>query len=178
MSDFLKNLRNSSKKDFSNSKKNLDGRYHSQNERQKARDKKPDNLNANESLIDCLTDILPKFSENTSDFIHHLEKLTHSNELLIEAKIRQHNSITLFFDNLNKLFSTDFFLVEGHHSKTTAGYALGAHYTKDEILSTIRAMRKKEATFAAIADYLKEKGIPTFSGRGEWHAQTVHRLCK
>jgi len=24
---------------------------------------------------------------------------------------------------------------------------------------------------------LIELGQPTFSGRGEWHAQTIHRLC-
>ena len=101
------------------------------------------------------------------------------NAMLVEAKIRQHNAISHFFDNLNKLFSDDFFTrPSAKKTKLTTSYASGTHYTKDDILSIIRTMRKKGSTFAIIADYLKEKGIPTFSGRGEWHAQTIHRLCK
>ena len=38
MSDFLKNLRNSHKKDSSDPKKNLDGHYYPPNERRKAKD--------------------------------------------------------------------------------------------------------------------------------------------
>ncbi len=178
MNDFLKNLRNSNKKAPSNPKRNLDGHYYSQNERKKIQDKRSDYPETFEPLFACLTEILPKFSENISAFAHHLEKLSSTSDPLIEAKIRHYNSVSAFFDNLNKLFSNDIIPAEDRNSKTTTGYTLGTHYTKDEILSIIRTMRKKEATFAAIADYLKEKGIPTFSGRGEWHAQTVHRLCK
>ncbi|MFA5903269.1 MAG: hypothetical protein WC836_04995 [Desulfobacula sp.] len=178
MSDFLKNLRNSGKKDPSNPKKNLDGHYYSQNEHKKNQEKRPDYSEALESLFACLTDVLPKFSDSTTAFVQSLEKAIRASDLLIEAKIRQHDSVTVFFDNLNKLFSNDFIPVEAKDSKTTASYASGTHYTKDEILSLIKTMRTKDATFATIAEYLKEKGIPTFSGRGEWHAQTVHRLCK
>jgi hypothetical protein len=42
----------------------------------------------------------------------------------------------------------------------------------------MQALRKKGATFAQIADYLTQKGMPTFSGKGHWHAQTIHRLCR
>nr|NJM03756.1 cbb3-type cytochrome c oxidase subunit II [Desulfobacula sp.] len=79
---------------------------------------------------------------------------------------------------LNRCSQRMWHLAENKGFKIKANDTLGTHYTKDEILSLIRTMRKKKATFAAIADYLKEKGIPTFSGRGEWHAQTIHRLCK
>ncbi len=101
------------------------------------------------------------------------------NDLLFQAKIRQYNATTVLFDNLNKMISDDFAKnpVE-KRSKATASYTSGTHYTKEDIFSIIETMREKGATFAIIADYLKEKGIPTFSGRGEWHAQTIHRLCK
>jgi hypothetical protein len=42
----------------------------------------------------------------------------------------------------------------------------------------IQAMRARRSTYDEIAKELMEKGIPTFSGRGKWHAQTIHRLCK
>ncbi len=40
----------------------------------------------------------------------------------------------------------------------------------------ILKMRKKYETFDRIAAYLEGQDIPTLSGRGKWHAQTVHRL--
>jgi len=37
-------------------------------------------------------------------------------------------------------------------------------------------MRDKGASFDKIAKYLDTKGVPTFSGRGKWRKQTVHKL--
>lgn len=180
MSDFLRNLRSSQKKKkVSDRKRNLDGHYYPQNERRGSLDRRSIHSENLESLLVSLQEMLPKIVDNSSTLTLHLEKMFAENDLLIEAKIRQHNSISLFFDNLNKIFDDDFFIQSpGERPKPTASYASGTHYTKDDILSIIRTMRKKGATFAIIADYLKEKGIPTFSGKGEWHAQTIHRLCK
>ncbi|MBF0201770.1 MAG: hypothetical protein HQK66_10760, partial [Desulfamplus sp.] len=49
--------------------------------------------------------------------------------------------------------------------------------SRDEIMSIINGMRKNGATFDQVALHLVELKQPTFSGRGEWHAQTIHRLC-
>jgi hypothetical protein len=48
---------------------------------------------------------------------------------------------------------------------------------REEIMDIIQTMREKDATYDQIARHLIELGQPTFSGRGEWHAQTIHRLC-
>jgi hypothetical protein len=37
-------------------------------------------------------------------------------------------------------------------------------------------MRSSGETFDKIALYLENEKLPTFSNRGQWHAQTVHRL--
>ena len=47
---------------------------------------------------------------------------------------------------------------------------------KQEILDTINKLRDESMTYEEIADYLTKNNIPTFSGRGRWHAQTIHRL--
>jgi len=44
-------------------------------------------------------------------------------------------------------------------------------------MDIIESMRKEGATFDQVAKRLVDLGQPTFSGRGEWHAQTIHRLC-
>lgn len=49
--------------------------------------------------------------------------------------------------------------------------------SRDEIMDIIYKMRSEGATFEKVAEHLIELGQPTFSGRGEWHAQTIHRLC-
>ncbi len=48
--------------------------------------------------------------------------------------------------------------------------------SKDEVLRTIVEMRENGATFEVIALHLDNENIPTFSNRGKWHAQTIHRL--
>lgn len=49
---------------------------------------------------------------------------------------------------------------------------------KGEILNIITSMRQDGATYSEIAAHLDELNLPTFSGRGKWHAQTIHRLCQ
>jgi hypothetical protein len=48
---------------------------------------------------------------------------------------------------------------------------------REEIMNIIHTMRDEGATYDQIAKHLVNLGQPTFSGRGEWHAQTIHRLC-
>ena len=48
--------------------------------------------------------------------------------------------------------------------------------SRELVLDMIDNMRKKGATYAQIAQHLIESKLPTFSGRGVWHAQTIHRL--
>nr|NJM01896.1 hypothetical protein [Desulfobacula sp.] len=48
---------------------------------------------------------------------------------------------------------------------------------RDAVMDIIYTMRSQGATFDQVAARLIELGQPTFSGRGEWHAQTIHRLC-
>jgi len=49
--------------------------------------------------------------------------------------------------------------------------------SREAVMNIIYTMREKGATFDEVAKHFVELGQPTFSGRGEWHAQTVHRLC-
>lgn len=49
--------------------------------------------------------------------------------------------------------------------------------SREAIMDIIHTMRSQGATYDQVASRLIELGQPTFSGRGEWHAQTIHRLC-
>lgn len=49
--------------------------------------------------------------------------------------------------------------------------------SREEVMDIIHSMRAQGKTFDEVAQHLVSLGQPTFSGRGEWHAQTIHRLC-
>jgi len=181
MSDFLRNLRSSHKKEAPLPRKNTDGNYYPKTERRTISDRRNvTDFDTIDTLAQHLGDALPEILENMTTLAEQVEKIAATNELTAESKVRQHNAVADFFNNLNKMLTenTENNTSKDHPQEITTSYASGTHYTKDDILSIIRNMRDQGATFSIIADYLKEKGMPTFSGKGEWHAQTIHRLCK
>ena len=195
MNDFLKNLRSTHRKEVPPQppRKPMEGNFFPQQDRRILRDRRtppptqqpPQQMPPmpyNSGLDDLniqLEEFLPNIVDQIASLAEHVEKLATINEMQMEAAIRRDNAVADFFENLGKIAA------EGPAGddmpippRATTSYASGTHYTKDDILSIINNMRDQGATFAMIAEYLREKGIPTFSGRGEWHAQTIHRLCK
>jgi hypothetical protein len=49
---------------------------------------------------------------------------------------------------------------------------------RDSIVSLIIELRDGGMTYKEIADRLQSDQVPTFSGKGAWHAQTVHKVCR
>lgn len=49
---------------------------------------------------------------------------------------------------------------------------------KDSAIRIINDMRQDGATYRQIAARLDAENISTFSGKGKWHAQTIHRICQ
>jgi hypothetical protein len=47
---------------------------------------------------------------------------------------------------------------------------------REEVLAMIGDMRENGSTYDQIAKHLETEGIPTFSRKGQWRGQTVHRL--
>ena len=179
MSDFLKNLRSSHKSESGDPKRNMDGHYYPKNDRRKIQDRRITGSAASfETLNERLNDLLPLIAENASIVNMLLEGFESKSDALIDAKIRQYNAVADFFEKLNLWIGDAPAAGPGPVMKASTSYAAGTRYTKDEIIAIMKNLRDKGATFAQIADHLTEKGIPTFSGKGQWHAQTIHRLCR
>lgn len=49
---------------------------------------------------------------------------------------------------------------------------------RDEVIDLIIRLREDGMTYKEIAQRLEDENIPTFSGKGAWHAQTVHKVCR
>lgn len=182
MNDFLKNMRNSGKKETSSGRKNMDGNYFPPGERRIPKDRRPAAFNrsnsipAKEARKPETGDLIQVIAENTTQLVKEIGRIAAVSEMIIESQMRQQNAMADFFESLKALMANR--PCPDDMPMATASYTSGTHYTKDDIISTINRMRDQGATFATIAEYLRDKGIPTFSGRGKWHAQTIHRLCK
>jgi len=181
MSDFLKSLRTSKNKS-SKTRKSMDSYYSSKPERRQAKDRRNTNFNnlpQNDELINTIAEFAPITSESISSIAANLERSVEIQETLMESEIEKNDIISSFIKNLDDFLTGNSMpTAPMGEPVVTTSYASGTRYTKDEVLDIIKTMRKERATFSTIASYLKERKIPTFSGRGEWHAQTIHRLCK
>jgi len=49
---------------------------------------------------------------------------------------------------------------------------------KERAIQIIADMREDGSTYRQIAARLDSENISTFSGKGKWHAQTIHRICQ
>ncbi|MFH0997363.1 MAG: hypothetical protein V1844_17980 [Pseudomonadota bacterium] len=61
--------------------------------------------------------------------------------------------------------------------KTDGTDAIRSGLDRESIIEMIGALRKEEMSYEKIARSLEKQGIPTFSGKGAWHSQTVSKLC-
>ncbi|WP_462268763.1 hypothetical protein [Desulfobacter sp.] len=182
MNDFLKNMRNSGKKKTSPVKKNMDSNFVTPGEQRIPKDRRSSAFNRSSSILEKETmkqeirDLIPVIAENTTKLVKEMDRIAAVNEMIMESQIRHQNAMADFFESLKSIMAQK--QSPDDMQTATTSYTSSTHYTKDDIISTINRMRDQGATFAMIAEHLSEKGIPTFSGRGHWHAQTIHRLCK
>lgn len=49
---------------------------------------------------------------------------------------------------------------------------------REDVKKIALSLREEGKTYKEIAQYLVDNEIPTFSGKGGWHAPTIHKLCK
>ena len=50
--------------------------------------------------------------------------------------------------------------------------------THEDVRKISLKLRDQGMTYKQIAKHLDDEKIPTFSGKGGWHAPTIHKLCK
>lgn len=186
MNDFLKNLRSSRHKSSSDPRRNLDGHYYQNTDRRITTDRRNDSSSTlsggsseTKHVLNGLLNILPQLADTSAALTLFIDQYQNQNDRLIDIKIENYKEVTKFFKRLNKLLDDQSFeSLLSLRQSSSSGYTMEGGYTKEEILELMKKMRDNGATFGEIALYLDKEKIPTFSGKGQWHAQTVHRLCR
>ncbi len=158
--------------------------------------KSPVMVNQNRNQMP-MEDVSPSMLKNAIETVcEHVETLSRNQEHLANAqnKIadmmeRQVNAIERILDHLNISPEYEPVLSDNTESQTapetdtqktdniTENSSSAELLGRDEVLTIIKTMRKNKSTFDQVAKQLNDLKQPTFSGRGVWHAQTIHRIC-
>lgn len=182
MSEFLKNLKGGKEKLPQQKKYHYDShQYHYEKqyrgnekrtgtERRKARD-----THQQASINNLLTELVPVLKQFLVTITDNQERLIIAEDARAKAEEKKAEAIS----NLIEYLKSDGFdsimnMREGSKKKKRAKKPIDANRKK--VMQIIAKMRAKGDTFEQIALQLDKEKLPTFSGRGQWHAQTIHRL--
>ena len=185
MSDFIKNLQGN--KSAQQMKK--PGMYGNQNyrheknrytgvekrsgyDRRKTRQKRPQ---TEELLARFLTDLSPIIKNFLESVAESQERQIRANELRARAEEEKVNAI----ENLMAYLKSEglgALLNQNGESKKKKKAKKPLDANRKKVMAIISDLRNKGETFDQIALHLEKENVQTFSGKGQWHAQTIHRL--
>ncbi|RJP76442.1 MAG: hypothetical protein C4522_17800 [Desulfobacteraceae bacterium] len=118
-----------------------------------------------------LAEILRELTPSIEDF---LEKSAENQRKMVAADVQFAESVSRIADHLiSKKPNIHLNLYPAPFRKKSKKSG-DTHHQK--VKKIIQRMRKRLKTYDEIAQFLEKENIPTFTKRGRWHAQTVHRL--
>lgn len=194
MSEFLKNFRSTHSRYAGNKRNPYDGHYYPSQDRRNGNDRRSDSGSSSgkpsTSLFGKLEEFLPRLQTL-------LETITENQQQLIEMKDRASKNSELMAGAFKDIAAILDILGRSGGSiapREARGEAVEGNPPmsikeldqtemkssadeKREVIRIMKKLRKKGGTYKEIAHFLNENKIPTFSNKGYWHAQTIHRLC-
>ena len=182
MSDFLKNLRSGQEKQpsrFAN-KSYHDSRQYAGNEKRTGMDRRTGKHSKQgprdrDLLAEVIHELAPAIREYLIETVDSRRRMTE----IEEEKAKAEEKKIKMFEDLVTYLKTDgmealIALKDEKKKKKKVKKPMDANRKK--VLQIIAKMRASGETFDKIALYLQKEKLQTFSNRGQWHAQTVHRL--
>ncbi|MFP4422281.1 MAG: hypothetical protein ACLFRG_17200 [Desulfococcaceae bacterium] len=133
-------------------------------------------------VAELLNETLPTLKSLMETLTEHQRSIIDTGERRADAEERRARAMESIAESLQYLMGAGALsLPETAERPVEVRPALTANANRpdrDSVLSIIFSMRDEGATYGQIAGHLDSLHIPTFSGKGRWHAQTVHRVCK
>ncbi len=184
MNDFLKNLRSGKDKQPQKKKYHRDSHhYHYQkqyggNEKRMGSERRKPKEHSNQSqnfLTELLIELGPIAKKLLITLTENQKKIIQLEELKAKTEEQKAKAISdltdyLKSEGLEAIINSK----ENPKKKKRAKKPIDANRKK--VMQIIAKMRNKGETFEKIALHLDKEKLRTFSGRGQWHAQTIHRL--
>jgi len=124
-----------------------------------------------EPLAKLLRDVTPSLKQFLTDMAESEKRIADAKERKARAEIKAAQALS---DIVESIKSQDISALNLKNPNKKPMKPMKEHHKK--VSKIIKTMRSKGSTFVEIASYLDKENIATFSGRGKWHAQTVHRF--
>ncbi|MDY0132136.1 MAG: recombinase family protein [Desulforegulaceae bacterium] len=179
MNEFLKQLRSQQKDKYPGSYRSpMDNKrpYPHPDRRSKGGDRRQPHSKSDLDLI------LNEFAKLIPELMVVMSRITETNEKIVDAldhKIEIEEERNLIFGSLARsielLAEKGGSFIDASNSESVK-IKKASKEQKNKVLDLIVSLREDKSTYEEIADYLEAQGIPTFSNKGRWHAQTIHRL--
>lgn len=183
MNDFLQQLRSNSEKKYNKKRRQYDNNQnlvYDRRNNQEARRSIQRNMGNPEHISAISLDMMATIRDL-------LEKFTEGHERLIAAEERKAVALESICNEMKNVLKDGlvqqgkalaFFQDADAARQAKRQVRIESDPNRKRVMEIIAEMRAINATFQEIAQRLEEENLPTFSGRGKWHAQTVHRLCQ
>jgi hypothetical protein len=169
MSDFLHNLRSGNVKRYDKSRKPYDRPgYHGQ-ERGNVRERKnySPRRGPDVELMGAIRKLLEGLVETQRQMAEIEERRTAAEE-------RKSRALERLAEHFCRLESGP----APFKSPAQAIPSPASRADRERIGEMIAEKRREGMSYERIAQHLENEGVPTFSGRGQWRGQTVHRIWK
>ncbi|MDX9787199.1 MAG: recombinase family protein [Desulfobacterales bacterium] len=189
MDDFLHNLRKNTERNYEKrNKPQYNNPQYRGPERRGARDQQRRPFQKKSEFEDLMVDLMPGIKALLTGIEEGQRKVIEVVERTVEAQVRQveiFETIAVLLQNLvegagdDVPFSGPFTADSQGQSEVhkSAQPASPAMIDRDEVVESILRLREDGMTYKEIAQRLEDEHVPTFSGKGAWHAQTVHKVC-
>ncbi len=193
MSEFLKNFRSTHSRFAGNKRNPYDGHYYPAQDRRNGNDRRNEQVQTQgkttsslyakiEDFLPTLQTLLETITENQQSLIDLKKSQTASGEEMALA----FKAIAASLQNLHSTSSKPSPVETKESAESQSSLTVeelektemkSSADEKRDIIRIMKKLRKKGGTYKEIAYFLNENKIPTFSNKGHWHAQTIHRLC-
>ena len=189
MDDFLHNLRKNSERNYDKrNKPQYNNPQYRGPERRGARDQQRRPFQKKNEFEELMTELMPGIKVLLTGIEDGQKKAIEVAERTANARERQvevFETIAGLLQNLIEKagneapFSGAFSTASEERSdlREVARPASPAMIDRNEVVESIMRLREDGMTYKEIAQRLEDEHIPTFSGKGAWHAQTVHKVC-
>lgn len=193
MSEFLKNFRSTHSRYAGNKRNPYDGHYYPAQDRRNGNDRRNEQVQTQgkptsslyakiEDFLPTLQTLLETITENQQSLIDLKKKQAVSGEEMASA----FKTIAAALQALQTPGSKPLPVTTKESDESQSSLTVeelektemkSSADEKRDIIRIMKKLRKKGGTYKEIAHFLNENKIPTFSNKGHWHAQTIHRLC-
>jgi DNA-binding transcriptional MerR regulator len=188
MDDFLHNLRKNTDRNYDKRRQNPQYRGP---ERRGPREQQHRPFQKRPDSQEMMTEMVPEVKALLTRIEETQKKMTEMTERSAAAQERQADVLETIVTLLQRLMAetpdtvvTSVPVAVAPEAETVSDVNMEekivslAAVDRDEVIDLIIRLRDEGMTYKEIAQRLEDENIPTFSGKGAWHAQTVHKVCR